>query len=374
MINAIELQNFKNFRTQRIELEPLTVFVGANDSGKTSVLNALDLAVKAAAPTGFLPPAEQLRKVFSGSRHCDWIYTRGGSGDLSISCTTPGGVFTVAATPPADFPPAQIENFGKCDWKFSLWYPEGESHEEVYRHARSMVFLQLDASRLAAPSYSDRNPPCIEHTGESLASALAYMALNDPDGFDKLVDEMRGLIPHLKRIRFTKSTINRVESELVRFGEDTVERKSQRSYQGDAMLFDFDHATNIAADNASEGTLMLLGLLTVLLGPTKPDILLLDDIEHGLHPLAQRDLLKVLGRIMESRPQLQIVASSHSPYLLDWLQPEQVRLVCIGKDGDSICGRLLEHPKFPNWKDEMAPGELWSLFGEKWLAEGGDAK
>ncbi len=31
---------------------------------------------------------------------------------------------------------------------------------------------------------------------------------------------------------------------------------------------------------------------------------------------------------------------------------------------------LTSHPKFPKWKDEMAPGEMWSLFGEKWVAEG----
>jgi hypothetical protein len=33
-----------------------------------------------------------------------------------------------------------------------------------------------------------------------------------------------------------------------------------------------------------------------------------------------------------------------------------------------------DHPKFGKWKDEMAPGELWSLFGEKWIAEEGAAR
>ena len=42
----------------------------------------------------------------------------------------------------------------------------------------------------------------------------------------------------------------------------------------------------------------------------------------------------------------------------------------VGEDGFSVCGRLEDHPQFNKWKDEMAPGELWSLFGEKWLAEG----
>ena len=60
-----------------------------------------------------------------------------------------------------------------------------------------------------------------------------------------------------------------------------------------------------------------------------------------------------------------------APYLLDFLQPEQVRLLSLDASGHAICGRLADHPKFAKWKDEMAPGEMWSLFGEKWLADGG---
>ena len=46
----------------------------------------------------------------------------------------------------------------------------------------------------------------------------------------------------------------------------------------------------------------------------------------------------------------------------------------IGEDGFSVCGRLEDHPQYEKWKDEMAPGELWSLFGEKWLLQGVAAK
>jgi predicted ATP-binding protein involved in virulence len=87
-----------------------------------------------------------------------------------------------------------------------------------------------------------------------------------------------------------------------------------------------------------------------------------------LHPLAQKSLLDVVLKVMQRFPDLQIIASAHSPYLLDYLRPEQIRLMALGQDGYAVCGRLEDHPQFNKWKDEMAPGELWSLFGEKWLA------
>lgn len=42
VIHAVEIRNFKNILHQRIELDRLTVFVGANGSGKTSVLEAIN--------------------------------------------------------------------------------------------------------------------------------------------------------------------------------------------------------------------------------------------------------------------------------------------------------------------------------------------
>ena len=184
-----------------------------------------------------------------------------------------------------------------------------------------MVFLRLNAAVMARPSYSQDDPPRVEYTGEGLASVLAYMALNDPQGFEDLVAVARTLIPRLRRIRFRKATVYRTESELVRFGKDTVNRSSRRPYQGELILFDFEHAENVSARTASEGTMLMLGLLTVLLGPIRPRILLLDDIEHGLHPLAQKQLVEVIGPILQKYPDLQLLATAHSPYLLNYLTP-----------------------------------------------------
>ena len=74
---------------------------------------------------------------------------------------------------------------------------------------------------------------------------------------------------------------------------------------------------------------------------------------------------------MEANPELQIIATSHSPYLLDHLKPEEVRLTTLREDGSAACARLDQHPEFEKWKDEMSPGEFWSTVGEKWVADVG---
>ena len=363
MISEVSIKNFKSLRDVRVKLERFTVFVGANGSGKTCVLEALHSAVRAATGAP--------HKVFAHERHGDWVYTRGGVGDLSIRCVTPGGEFAVEATPPMGYPPLP-EFLQKGRWDYRVT-PTGPALTVALESARKLVFLKLNASELAKASYSDDDPPRMDHTGTGLASVLAFMALNDPNKFEQLVTMARTLIPRLHRIRFRKATVRKTEREIVQFGSRAVEDRRTRSYNGEMILFDFDHAENISARTASEGTMLMLGLLTVLLGPTRPRVVLLDDLEHGLHPLAQKRLVSVIEQTLEQFPDLQVVATAHSPYLLNYVLPEQVRVLAAGPDGYARCGQLLDHPKFSTWKDEMAPGEMWSLFGEKWLAETGAA-
>ncbi len=364
MIHKVHIQNFKSLRDVSIELERFTVFVGANGSGKTSVLEAIFSAVRAAS-------GDDPQKVFAQQRHGDWVYTRGGVGDLSLRCEATDSVFSVEATPPPVYPPPP-ELIQKSQWSYRTGV-SGTPRPSALSTTRSTVFLRLNAAVMARPSYSQVDPPRVDYTGAGLASVLAYMALNDPQGFEELVAVARTLIPGLHRIRFRKATVYRTESELVRFGNDTVKRSSRRPYQGELILLDFEYAENISARTASEGTMLMLGLLTVLLGPARPGILLLDDIEHGLHPLAQKQLVEVIGQILEKYPDVQLLATAHSPYLLNYLDPAQVRIMAAGPDGYARCARLTDHPKFGTWKEEMAPGEMWSLFGEKWLAERGAA-
>src|SRR5579871_2972271 len=74
-----------------------------------------------------------------------------------------------------------------------------------------------------------------------------------------------------------------------------------------------------------------------------------------------------VGANGSGKTRLQVLATAHSPYLLNYVLPEQVRIMALGAEGHARCGRLTDHPKFATWKEEMAPGELWSLFGENWL-------
>ena len=112
---------------------------------------------------------------------------------------------------------------------------------------------------------------------------------------------------------------------------------------------------------------LTLGLLTVLHQESQPTLILWDDMERGLHPEAM--LIEQVRRIQEHDPELQIVATTHSPYLLDCLDREEVLVTALRPDGSAVVKPLTEHPDIDQWRDLMAPGEFWSTVGESWVAE-----
>jgi predicted ATPase len=192
---------------------------------------------------------------------------------------------------------------------------------------------------------------------------LAFLKLSSSERFDAIEAALRSIVPSVRAIRIRKQKTLRDE-----YGKLKRERTVQE-YVGDAIVFDTSSGSDLPASACSEGTMFVLGLLTVILGPQRPRLLLLDDIDHALHPRAQEKLSNEIRAFMSQCPDLQIVATSHSPLLLDHLTHDEVRITNINDDGTVTIGRLDEHAKFSRWKDEMTPGEFWSMVGEKWLSE-----
>jgi predicted ATPase len=195
------------------------------------------------------------------------------------------------------------------------------------------------------------------------------MALNRPDEFHELQESLRSVVPAVKRIRFDRAPVSKSELETITIGEESVTRRVRREYMGDALVFDMAGAPSLPAHLVSEGTVLVLGVLGVLLGPVRPRLALIDDLGQGLHPKAQGELVRLMRALLGTDDHLQIVATTQSPYLLDHLRPGEVRLTTLREDGSASCASLTEHPDFGRWKDEMTPGEMWSLFGEKWVGD-----
>jgi predicted ATPase len=356
MIRAAEFRNFKGLRDVRLDFERFTVLVGPNASGKTSILQGLHLLsqVRDKAPA----------TLFQGEWNPARLLSHEARGVMELAAWTEAGGCKLRVIPKADAAEGNGETPSEkaAAWNYVLVKSEsmaaadwnGLEDMAIWRsRLPAATLLRLDTRCLAAPSFSEASKPKVGEDGVGLASSLAYLALNQPDEFTRVKDLVHRIFPFLTGIRFGRVEIQHPRGP--RWGEQ--------------ILFDLQGASGIPAHLASDGLLLVLGLVTVIRGAEQRHLLLLDDLDHGLHPLAQEELVDLLRKLLDEKPELQIVATTHSPYLLDRLRPEEVRLTTRTDDG-VLCGRLDAHPEFERWKGAMLPGEFWSMVGEKWIASG----
>ena len=76
--------------------------------------------------------------------------------------------------------------------------------------------------------------------------------------------------------------------------------------------------------------------------------------------------------LVESTPGLQIVATSHSPYLVDVFRPEEVVVLGLRKDGTAAARRLSEHPNAKRAMEVLSTGEFLAAEEEAWVVGQGD--
>jgi len=215
------------------------------------------------------------------------------------------------------------------------------------------TFLRLNASRMSTASYSDEKTPSLQEDGSAFGALLAHIALVDRTRYDRIVDAVRAVIPAVHGLRLEREKVPRSDPEL----------------WGHKLIIDFESSPDTPAEEASEGTLLVIGIITAVLSIEHPNLILIDDIDKGLHPKAIVDLIAQLRRILVENPDLQIIATTHSPYLIDNFEGDEIRLTTMSPTAGVVCGRLSDHPDFARWRETMLAGEFWSMVGERWLLE-----
>lgn len=341
VIEKLTLQNFKVLRDVEVGLRPLTVIVGPNASGKSSILQALFLIT-----ASFTKSESTLAQIFREESAIELFRSRSSKGPtaLGFSARSDGREFSPEIVLDQDIPVATIPPIG--DGRTRTGHVKAGAIELF---ARPAVVLKLDVVKLASPSYPKTTSLVLPKDGDGLSSVIAGLYLEDASRFRSLVERLRSVVAGVKDLH--------------------VRRAPAGGQIGYELVFDMQGAEGIPARAVSDGTLLTLGLLTVLAVPHPPQLLLIDDLERGLHPRALGDLVQQLRRVQEQNPELQIVATSHSPYLLDFVEAEEVLLTSLDEDGYAAVRPLTDHPEYERWKGLMAPGEFWSTVGESWITK-----
>lgn len=321
MIAAVHFRNFKALRSTGLRLEPFNLLIGPNGSGKTSLIEALlrlrtlagrTTALKAGEvrPEGpsigfdFRPPYQRLK--------------------VHLGC---------------------VEGL-QCDL-LQVGHPPGPEGEALWAELREKIrrirgYL-FDHHAMATPAALGPEGE-LASNGGNLAAVLAARREAAPADFAALEAEFCRIMPEFSGLEPRPAGGDRFELGLRLAGNGTV----------------------IPGDQVSQGTLYLLVMLALAFDPAPPAITCIEEADRGIHPRLLREVRDALYRLSHpeaaglDRAPVQVVVTTHSPYLLDHFRDHPEEVVLANKSGQAATfERLSDRPDVLELMQESNLGDLW---------------
>ncbi|CCI06545.1 AAA family ATPase [Microcystis aeruginosa] len=175
--------------------------------------------------------------------------------------------------------------------------------------------------------------------GDNLGNVVQFMEREHSKKFQNILNSISRKIPGIEKISTEKSPDNRL---LLKFND--------RGFQDPFYV-----------QQMSDGTLKVLAYLLLLEDPSPPPFICIEEPENGLyHKLLETLAQEFRKHATGQRGRSQIFITTHQPYFVDALQPEEVWILEKGDDGFSRIKRASDNPLIKNLVSEGLPlGSLW---------------
>jgi predicted ATPase len=334
MIAEVRFRNFQALRSASVRLEPFNLVIGPNGSGKTSLIQAL-LRLRSLAA---LPAAVEVAAASRTAARARSARTRRTGGpEIDFHFGAPFDGITVRMFCVTEM---------VCD-ALHVEVPPGAAGDKVWAELqvqlRGIRGFLFDHYAMAVPAPTADSAELASNAG-NLAAVLAARQRHEPAAFARLLAEFRRILPEFSDLEFRDAGGGRVE----------------------LLCRDAEEGELIPADSISQGVLYLLAVLTLALAPHPPSIVCVEEADRGVHPRILREVQDALYRLShprdggETRAPSQVIATTHSPYLLDLFRERPEEIVLANKRGRSATfERLSDRPDVLELMKEANLGDLW---------------
>jgi predicted ATPase len=168
-----------------------------------------------------------------------------------------------------------------------------------------------------------------------LVNVIEHLKESHPVLLDAIFDKLRRRIPRIER----------VDPQTLPSGHLLL------------MLKDAPFTQAVQARYASDGTMKMLAYLVQLNDPAPPPLIGIEEPENFLHPKLVRELAEECD---QAAANTQLIVTTHSPFFIDALKPNQVWAMTRDTSGYTSVKRIADMPEVQNQLGAGAKlGDLW---------------
>ena len=438
MIDRIVIENFKSLRRVDLALGRMNLFVGANGSGKSNLLDAL--RVLQGIANGFTiseildgkpkgTTSEVWDGIRGGSQHASFAGGGGSSRTDDVTLEVHGRFASDRELTPIEpekrastgksalewdllltFSPKlgcvtrerlkvdtviydtdHAEGFSQATPKHAIWCPVESSQGWSVKLMRTRPALRQFAPgewrRGGARSAGD------SATVETVATSPLYAAYRAHDVAKCLASIQRmgyelAILRDYSKAAEVQRMGNRGENFAALVQTICQDDKAKDAYLswlrqlrpeeiadvgvvrgavGEPLFRLRENGRDFPATVLSDGTLRFAAVTAAFFQPDMPNLMLMEEIENGIHASRARLLLELLHS-QSAVANTQIVATTHSATVLDWLGEEDYKTTFVCKrDEETGESRICALADVPHFLDVVKKRPVSELFSEGWL-------
>ncbi|MCI0376757.1 MAG: AAA family ATPase [Gemmataceae bacterium] len=377
MLTRFSVKNYKCLKDVSLALTPIHVLIGQNDSGKTSLLEALHALVRvnqkgASINQGF-PFAWHGRELIHLGSGSHEVHLCAELHDAQGSQTTYGLGIQFPEHGNQASKTFEVIGQNRFDQSATSTLLSGgsETDPRLKKLAQAFFGVQLirfNPKMMGMANVINLDPDQkfrfrLDEDGFGLTGVLDDLLNYDFEDFGRLRDEFREFFPQFINIRLEK-----VVPAFSRSPGAIATEPLQRGAGKEVHLITEKGAIRLA--NASDGAVYLLGFLAMCHIPNPPSLVLVEEPENGIYPKRLQEIVRLLKRFVTESPNVpQIVLTTHSPYLMSEFEPEEITFLYRQNDGSVRARALSDAPLVKErYKHEFEYlGELWYNYDEEVL-------
>ncbi|SHJ86761.1 Predicted ATPase [Nocardiopsis flavescens] len=353
-LSSLTIEGLTSIRSATVELGDVNVLVGANGSGKSNFISALEMVGRIA------DGRMGLHALQSGGASNLLYKGPEPSGEVALKLVFEEVTYEATLTPTKD--DALIFNGEKIaaraegsasstnvevtgGSKESILFDVGTGNttaSPAMREISEAVLDQLTGCRVF--HFNDTGPQApvkgngstadnlaLHPDAANLAAVLMRLRDDEPGVYGRILRDIRGIAPFLRDFVLVE------QNERVRLR--WTQQDSENVFPASAM---------------SDGTLRFVCLATLLNMPGRPGIIVLDEPELGLHPYA---IVQLGEMVRAAAVDSQIVIATQSVTLIDQVALED--LVVVEREAGASTFRRPVAEELRMWLEEYSLGELW---------------
>lgn len=350
MIETITVKNFKSITDMTLSLGNVNVFIGANGSGKSNILEAI--AMVAAERSAQIEVNSMIQKgirIAKPDLMISSFYGQPSNNTINVNISgTEGERIKYAVT---NLTPEDIYSTWNAPW--STGARCGNIKEAVEKTDKLKEYL----SKYLIYSLS------INALRGLTSDSLQYPLGLNGEGLDVLLNNIpKEEIMQIKES--AKDYISWIEDiffdneEIYKMQGYKLGRSKSNLYFRDKFM---QKKNNLfSAENANEGALELLFYLTLFISRKTPDFFAIDNIENGLNPRLCRFLMKKICELAVKNGK-QVLITTHNPAILDGLNlndgSQRLYVVTRNDEGKTQAKRI--QTKEQTGEQRMMLSEMW---------------